>query len=81
MGITKMKRLILAIIDRLIETYNYSVIQISKDWFIPLRFLYIGAAVIAYFFSILVIIVVVLIVVLIVIPLSLFSEREAETNR
>jgi hypothetical protein len=76
-----MKRLILAIIDKLIETYNYSVIQISKDWFIPLRLLYIGAALIAYIFSILVIIAVVLIVVLIVIPLSLFTERETGTNR
>ncbi len=76
-----MKRLILAIIDKLIETYNYSVIQISKDWFIPLRLLYIGAALIAYIFSILVIITVVLIVVLIVIPLSLFTERETGTIR
>jgi hypothetical protein len=76
-----MKRLILAIIDKLIETYNYSVIQISKDWFIPLRLLYIGAALIAYIFSILVIITVVLIVVLIVIPLSLFTERETGTTR
>lgn len=76
-----MKRLIFAIIDKLIETYNYSVIQISKDWFIPLRLLYIGAALIAYIFSILVIITVVLIVVLIVIPLSLFTERETGTNR
>jgi hypothetical protein len=76
-----MKRLILAIIDKLIETYNYSVIQISKDWFIPLRLLYIGAALIAYIFSILVIIAVVLIVVLIVIPLSLFTERETGTTR
>lgn len=76
-----MKRLILAIIDKLIETYNYSVIQISKDWFIPLRLLYIGAAVIAYVFSILVIITVVLIIVLIVMPLSLFTERETRTSR
>lgn len=76
-----MKRLILAIIDKLIETYNYSVIQISKDWFIPLRLLYIGAAVIAYIFSILVIIAVLLIIVLIVIPLSLFTARETRTNR
>ncbi|MGB7293240.1 MAG: hypothetical protein WBD99_13785 [Thermodesulfobacteriota bacterium] len=76
-----MKRLILAIIDKLIETYNYSVIQISKDWFIPLRLLYIGAALIAYIFSILVLIAVVLIVVLIVIPLSLFTERETGINR
>jgi uncharacterized membrane protein len=76
-----MKRLILAIIDKLIETYNYSVIQISKDWFIPLRLGYIGAAVIAYIFSILIIVVVVLIVGLIVIPLSLITERETETNR
>ena len=76
-----MKRLILAIIDKFIETYNYSIIQISKDWFIPLRLVYIGAAVIAYIFSILVIVVVVLIVVLIVIPLSLFTERETETNQ
>ena len=76
-----MKRLILAIIDKLIETYSYSVIEISKDWFIPLRLLYIGAALIAYIFSIFVIIVVVLIVVLIVIPLSLFTERETGTNQ
>lgn len=76
-----MKRLILAIIDKLIETYNYSVIQISKDWFIPLRLLYIGAALIAYIFSILVLVAVVLIVVLIVIPLSLFTERETGINR
>ncbi|HEX9666704.1 MAG TPA: hypothetical protein VGA95_09130 [Thermodesulfobacteriota bacterium] len=76
-----MRRLILAIIDKLIETYNYSVLQISKDWFIPLRLLYIGAAIIVYIFSILVIIAVVLIVVLIVIPLSLFTEREPRTNR
>jgi hypothetical protein len=76
-----MKRLILAIIDKLIETYNYSVIQISKDWFIPLRLLYIGAAIIAYMFSILIIIAVVLMVVLIVLPLSLFTERETRGDR
>jgi Trk-type K+ transport system membrane component len=75
-----MKRLIIAIIDKLIETYNYTVIQISKDWFIPLRLLYMAAAIIVYIFSILVIIAVVLIVVLIVIPLSLFTEREPRTN-
>ncbi len=76
-----MKRLISAVIDKLFETYNYSVIQISRDWFVPLRLLYIGAAVIVYVFSIIVIVSVVLIVVLIVIPLSLFTDREARTNR
>ncbi|MBI4228863.1 MAG: hypothetical protein HY693_03975, partial [Deltaproteobacteria bacterium] len=54
-----MKRLVLAIIDKLIETYNYSVIQVSKEWFIPFRLSYIAASIIVYIFSILVIIVVV----------------------
>lgn len=76
-----MKRLILAIIDKLIETFNYSVIQVSKEWFIPFRLSYIAASIIAYIFSILVIIAVVLIVVLIVIPISLITGRKLKTNR
>jgi hypothetical protein len=76
-----MKQLIIAIVDKLIETYYFSVIQISKDWFIPLRLLYLAAAIIVYIFSILVIIFVVLIVVLMVLPLSLITEREPRTNR
>ena len=76
-----MKRLIVAIFDKLIETYQFGVIQISKDWFIPFRLLYMAAAIIVYIFSILVIIAVVLIVVLIVIPLSLFTDTEPRTTR
>jgi len=76
-----MKRLILAIIDKLIETYKYSVIQVSKEWFIPFRLSYIAASIIVYIFSILVIIVVVLIVLLIVIPISLITDRELRTTR
>lgn len=76
-----MKRLILAIIDKLIETYNYSVIQVSKEWFIPIRLLYIAASIIVYIFSILVIIAVVLIVLLIVIPISLITGKELKTSQ
>lgn len=72
-----MRRLITAIIDRLIESYNLSVIQLSRNWFLPLRLLYMAAGITVYIFSIIVILAVVLIVFLIVIPLSLVIQRES----
>ncbi len=64
--------MVIAIINRVIESFKISVIQFSNDWFILFRILFIVASLIVYGFSIIIILVLALFVIFIVTPISYF---------
>jgi len=64
--------MVIAIINRVIESFKISVIQFSNDWFILFRILFIVASLIVYGFSIIIILVLALFVIFIVTPMSYF---------
>ncbi len=69
-----MLEMVVTVLSRFIQSYTSVVLQISKDWFILFRILFIPVSLYIYCLTFLVIITVLLIVVIIAFPLSFFSK-------
>ena len=70
----KLKKMITTVLEKFIESYKTFIIQSSKDWFLPLRILFIALSVFFYVFTSLVVFTVLLIVIFIALPISAFSK-------
>lgn len=69
-----MLEMVVTVLSRFIQSYTSVVLQLSKDWFILFRVLFIPVSIYIYCLTFLVIVTVLLIVVIIVFPLSFFSK-------
>lgn len=69
-----LKKMITAVLERLIESYKTFIIQPSKGWFFPFRLLFIALSIFFYVFTSFVVLTVLLIVILITLPISAFSK-------
>ena len=69
-----MLEMVVTVLSRFIQTYTSVVLQLSKDWFILFKILFIPLSFFIYCLTFLVIVTVLLIVVMIVFPLSFFSK-------
>lgn len=69
-----MLEMVVTVLSRFIQSYTSVVLQISKDWFILFRILFIPVSLYIYCLTFLVIVTVLLIVVIIAFPLSFFSK-------
>ncbi len=69
-----MLEMVVTVLSRFIQSYTSVVLQISKDWFILFKALFIPVSLYIYCLTFLVIIAVLLIVVIIAFPLSFFSK-------
>jgi hypothetical protein len=69
-----MFEMVITVLSRFIQSYTSVVLQLSKDWFILFKILFIPVSFYIYCLTFLVIVTVLLIVVIIVFPLSFFSK-------
>jgi hypothetical protein len=69
-----MFEMVVTVLSRFIQSYTSVVLQLSKDWFILFRVLFIPFSLYIYCLTFLVIVTVLLIVVIIAFPLSFFSK-------
>ena len=66
--------MVVTVLSRFIQSYSSMVLQISKDWFILFKIVFIPVSLYIYCLTFLVIVTVLLIVVLIAFPLSFLSK-------
>ena len=69
-----MFEMVVTVLSRFIQSYSSMVLQISKDWFILFKIVFIPVSLYIYCLTFLVIVTVLLIVVLIAFPLSFLSK-------
>lgn len=69
-----MLKMIFTVISRFVESYFSIVLEISRDWFILYKILFIPLSLLIYFFAFFVILGVLLIVVFIARPISFISS-------
>ena len=69
-----MFEMVVTVLSRFIQSYGSVVLQLSKNWFILFRILFIPVSLFIYCLTFLVIVTVLLIVVLIAFPLSFLSK-------
>ena len=69
-----MLEMVFTVLSRFIQSYTSMVLQISKDWFIVFKIIFIPVSLYFYFLTFLVIVTVLLIVVFIAFPLSFLSN-------
>ena len=69
-----MLNMIFTVLKRYIESYSSVVLEVSKDWFILYKIVFIPLSLIVYFFAFFVIAGVLLIVIFIARPLSFISN-------
>ena len=69
-----MLNMVFTVLSRFIESYSSVVLEISKDWFILYKIVFIPVSLIIYFFAFFVIAGVLLIVVFIALPISFISK-------
>jgi len=66
--------MIYTVLSRFIESYSSVVIQLSKDWFILYRALFVPLSLFIYCLTFLVIATVLLIVIFVAVPISFISK-------
>lgn len=66
--------MVVTVLSRFVQSYTSVVLQLSKDWFILFKILFIPVSFYIYCLTFLVIVTVLLIVVVIAFPLSFFSK-------
>lgn len=69
-----MIEMVVTVLSRFIQSYTSVVLQLSRDWFILFKIIFIPLSFYIYCLTFLVIVTVLLIVVLIAFPLSYFSK-------
>jgi len=69
-----MINMVFTVISRFIQSYSTVVLEISKDWFILYKIVFIPVSLFIYFLTFFVIVGVLLIIVFIAVPLSYFSK-------
>lgn len=69
-----MINMVFTVISRFIQSYSTVVLEVSKDWFILYKIVFIPVSLFIYFLTFFVIAVVLLIVVFIAVPLSYVSK-------
>ncbi|HET7289373.1 MAG TPA: hypothetical protein VFJ67_02960 [Thermodesulfobacteriota bacterium] len=69
-----MFEMVVTVLSRFIQSYSSMVLQLSKDWFILFKILFIPVSLYIYCLTFLVIVTVLLIVVVIAFPLSFLSK-------
>jgi len=69
-----MFNMIYTVLSRFIESYSSVVIQLSKDWFILYRALFVPLSLFIYCLTFLVIATVLLIVIFVAVPISFISK-------
>jgi hypothetical protein len=69
-----MFEMVVTVLSRFVQSYTSVVLQLSKDWFILFKILFIPVSFYIYCLTFLVIVTVLLIVVVIAFPLSFFSK-------
>jgi len=69
-----MINMVFTVISRFIQSYSTVVLEISKDWFILYKIVFIPVSLFIYFLTFFVIVGVLLIVVFIAVPLSYVSK-------
>ncbi|MEW6144902.1 MAG: hypothetical protein AB1598_07805 [Thermodesulfobacteriota bacterium] len=69
-----MFEMVVTVLSRFVQSYTSVVLQLSKDWFILFKILFIPVSFYIYCLTFLVIVTVLLIVVIIAFPLSFFSK-------
>lgn len=75
-----MFEMLYTVLSRFIESYSSVVLQISKNWFIVYRMLFIPLSLFIYCLTFFVIAAVLMIVVLIAVPMSAISKLFATTR-
>ena len=73
-GHSDMIEMVVTVLSRFIQSYTSVVLQLSRDWFILFKIIFIPLSFYIYCLTFLVIVTVLLIVVLIAFPLSYFSK-------
>jgi len=66
--------MVFTVISRFIQSYSTVVLEISKDWFILYKIVFIPVSLFIYFLTFFVIVGILLIIVFIAVPLSYFSK-------
>jgi hypothetical protein len=66
--------MVVTVLSRFVQSYSSVVLQLSRDWFILFKIIFIPLSFYIYCLTFLVIVTVLLIVVLIAFPLSYFSK-------
>lgn len=66
--------MVVTVLSRFIQSYSSMVLQLSKDWFILFKIVFIPVSLYIYCLTFLVIVTVLLIVVVIAFPLSFLSK-------
>lgn len=69
-----MINMVFTVISRFIQSYSTVVLEISKDWFILYKIVFIPVSLFIYFLTFFVIVGVLLIIVFIAVPLFYFSK-------
>ena len=69
-----MINMVFTVISRFIQSYSTVVLEISKDWFILYKIVFIPVSLFIYFLTFFVIVGILLIIVFIAVPLSYFSK-------
>jgi len=69
-----MFEMVVTVLSRFIQSYSSMMLQISKDWFILFKIVFIPFSLYIYFLTFLVIVTVLLIVVVIAFPISFLSK-------
>lgn len=69
-----MFEMVVTVLSRFIQSYSSMVLQLSKDWFILFKIVFIPVSLYFYCLTFLVIVTVLLIVVMIAFPLSFLSK-------
>jgi hypothetical protein len=69
-----MFEMVVTVLSRFIQSYSSMVLQLSKDWFILFKIVFIPVSLYIYCLTFLVIVTVLLIVVVIAFPLSFLSK-------
>ena len=66
--------MVVTVLSRFIQSYSSMVLQLSRDWFILFKILFIPVSLYIYCLTFLVIVTVLLIVVVIAFPISFISK-------
>ena len=69
-----MIEMVVTVLSRFIQSYSSMVLQLSRDWFILFKILFIPVSLYIYCLTFLVIVTVLLIVVVIAFPISFISK-------